>query len=316
MILYPCLTAGCLKFFRSNKWFDTNGFCLDCYLVLPSTHTKKLCSDNRCKECYYKTFVSSESVFMWDDTRSPRTIIKSLNRKFAFKCPTCLHSFQLNISKPYSCSYCNNEELCGQCPTCINKSFAASSKARYWSSKNKKTADMIFSKNNLTKYWFNCGRHDFRSTIPKIEAGKWCRLCKNKTEGKIKDFLSSIYTDITHQFKAGWSKNPLTNRHWSYDFCVGKVLIEVDGDQHFKNVRKFRSKVADVLANDIHKAKLALTNGYSLIRITQADVWNERYKNWKTDLINIINKSKDSKKPRVYYLSSTIIKYKKHQETT
>ena len=61
-----------------------------------------------------------------------------------------------------------------------------------------------------------------------------------------------------------------------FDFGVDKVLIEVDGDQHFSQVSNWDSPES-VQLKDIEKIKKCIENGYSIIHIYQKDIWNDTY---------------------------------------
>lgn len=65
-----------------------------------------------------------------------------------------------------------------------------------------------------------------------------CSRCRNKTEGKIMNFLQSLYLSITSQATFPWCRNPKTSSLYLYDFYLPdlKILIEVDGRQHFQQV--------------------------------------------------------------------------------
>ena len=80
-----------------------------------------------------------------------------------------------------------------------------------------------------------------------------------------------------------------------YDFLVGKnVIIELDGEQHFKQVSNWTSPEHNA-KNDLEKTKFALIQGYSVIRLLQDDVWNEKY-DWKSWLVETIEKLKSQTK--------------------
>jgi len=61
-----------------------------------------------------------------------------------------------------------------------------------------------------------------------------------------------------------------------FDFGIDKVLIEVDGDQHFNQVSNWDSPES-VQMKDIEKIKCCLENGYSIIHMYQKDIWDDSY---------------------------------------
>ena len=58
-----------------------------------------------------------------------------------------------------------------------------------------------------------------------------------------------------------------------------KLIIEIDGRQHFEQVSNWNSP-DDTFEHDAYKMEQALNNGYSIIRIFQEDVWNDK-NNWQ-----------------------------------
>lgn len=102
-----------------------------------------------------------------------------------------------------------------------------------------------------------------------------CPRCMNKTEGKFYNTMVELYPDIIHQFKVDWCKN---KRHLPYDFCIPsfKIIIELDGPQHFRQISNWQTP-EDIKKNDKYKEECANTSGFSVIRILQADVFDEAY---------------------------------------
>jgi very-short-patch-repair endonuclease len=101
--------------------------------------------------------------------------------------------------------------------------------------------------------------------------------------------MIKIYPDIIHQFKVDWCKK---KKHLPFDFCIeeNQIIIELDGGQHFIQVMNWSSP-EEQFKNDKYKEKCANDNGYSIIRLLQIDVFNDKY-DWKTELINNIEKIK------------------------
>ncbi len=66
-----------------------------------------------------------------------------------------------------------------------------------------------------------------------------------------------------------------------------KILIELDGEQHFSQVSNWDSPES-VQVKDIEKINASIKNGYSIIHIYQKEVWNDSY-NWKEVLRRVIN---------------------------
>lgn len=75
-------------------------------------------------------------------------------------------------------------------------------------------------------------------------------------------------------------------------------MIEPDGNQHFEQVGSWGSP-EEHRERDHFKMNLALENGYSIIRILQVDVWEDK-NDWKNKLIEAITRV--YKKPKIVYL--------------
>jgi very-short-patch-repair endonuclease len=105
-----------------------------------------------------------------------------------------------------------------------------------------------------------------------------CPLCKNKTESVVNTYLKNNKFNFLKEFVIPGSLR-------RYDFLLKdfNLIIEVDGEQHFKTVKHFRLSAADNQKNDMEKWLYARDHGYSILRISQLDI----YKN-KIDWKNII----------------------------
>jgi len=132
-----------------------------------------------------------------------------------------------------------------------------------------------------------------------INSGYGCVLCQNKTEGKLYEKLQSLYPTIITQFKQEWCKK-IT--YLPFDFCIPelKIIIELDGRQHFQQVRNWSSP-EEQFENDIYKQKCANENGYSVIRLLQEDVFNDSY-DWNKELCETIENIKNNNDFKNVYL--------------
>lgn len=137
--------------------------------------------------------------------------------------------------------------------------------------------------------------------------GNGCPTCINKTEGKLKLWLEeefkNIYT-IIYQFETNWCINSSTNCYLPFDFCIKelKLIISLDGDYHYSQESYHNQignkNIEDVIDRDILKMVNAIENGYSVIRIPQEYVWEDKH-NWKNLLKSNI---KIYDKPTVKFL--------------
>ena len=271
-----------------------NTFCPYC-----CTPPQKICI-NDCNYCYNKSFASiDKSKYLIDKSINTNQIYKFSNLIMSFKCPDCMHTFNKKISHIANnswCPYCSNyHKLCdnNDCIICFNNSFVSHNKSQYWSSKNKIIPRFI-SKCNGNKYWFNCEKgHEFDMALNNINAGKWCRFCVNKTEQIVFDKLQPIYNNLQQQYKVEWCRN---TTYLPFDFVLedNKIIIELDGRQHFEQVRNWDTP-EKTQERDKYKMKQANDNGYSVIRLLQEDVYYNTYQ-WldelKTNIEKIITESK------------------------
>jgi very-short-patch-repair endonuclease len=147
--------------------------------------------------------------------------------------------------------------------------------------------------NNHTKVLIICKEHgNFEQQPDSHLRGCGCPYCINKTEFILYEYIQLLNYIITKQFKKDWCKNNNTNKYLPFDFCIEecKIIIELDGRQHFEQVMNWKTP-EEQLDNDKYKQKCANENGYSIIRLLQEDVFNDKY-DWKTELVNNIEKIK------------------------
>jgi hypothetical protein len=276
---------------------------------------QSLCEDKNCIECFNKSFASHEKSIYWSNRNkiTPRQVFKNTIKKYLLNCEDCNHELNMslnNVSKGAWCKYCNINVLCdnNKCNICFNKSFASHEKITYWSNKN------VINPRNITKhsdkkYIFLCNicNNDFNISPRHISENKWCKFCKKKSEKKLLKILKQDYNDLICQYYTDWCKNNITNRKLPYDFLLPtqKIIIELDGIQHFKQVSNWKSPEEQFI-RDIYKIKCANDNGFSVIRIFQEDVFNDKY-DWYNELKkNIIYLSNINNVENVYICKSDL----------
>ncbi len=289
-----------------NSWCT---YCANCVL----------CDIESCMICYNKSFACIPKSEFWDEQNilSPRQVFKSSGNKYWFKCDECYHTFESQLASITGqnnwCPYCSHTILCvsDKCNMCINNSFKQNSMAKYWSSKNKEIPRMVF-KYSSAKYIFNCPfcNDEYINTVAIVSNGHWCSCTINKTETKLYEYLKIQYNNIIieKQKKFDFCKN---KNHLPFDFCIEqyKVIIELDGDQHFNDNKHFKSNTEERQTIDKHKMIQAKNNGYSIIRIFQPDVWEDK-NNWKECLNEaIIQTSQTIGNPIIVYIGKI---YKTH----
>jgi len=269
-----------------------NSWCQYC------TH-KKLCENDNCNMCFNNLFASHPKSIYWHSSNSltPKQVFKNSHLQYNFQCDKCNHIFSADLasinSKNTWCYYCSHHKLCNDlnCEMCYNSSFASVERSKYLSDKTINPRNLF--KNSAVKYSFDCYtcNSSFSMRLSHVTNFAWCSYCYNKTECKLYNELSKHYL-VDRQFKANWCKNAKTNKYLPYDFAIEefKLIIELDGIQHFKQVGNWTSPKL-IRKNDIYKMNCANKNGYSIIRILQDDVFYNKY-NWLEELLENINKVK------------------------
>ena len=261
-----------------------------------SNPPKQLCDSNDCKQCFEKSFASSDKANYWSrrNILKPKDVFKSSDKKYWFDCNVCGHTFDTKLStitRGSWCPYCSNppKQLCdsNDCKQCFEKSFVSSDKANYWSSRNELKQREVFKSSN-SKFWFNCDNgHEFKQILSLTTCGKWCPYCVNKTEQILYDKLITLYPSLQQQFKSDWCKK---KQHLPFDFVIPErnIIIELDGRQHFEQVSNWSSP-EETQENDKYKTECANQNNYSVIRLLQEDVFYNTY-NWFDELNQNIQK--------------------------
>lgn len=307
-----------------NHDFETRLYSIIGDIYCPYCSNQKLCDNNTCILCFNKSCASIDDVVRsWSNRNNitPRLTFKYSNQRRYFNCLKCGHELYnlvgSYVSKSLSCRYCANQELCTNtnCTLCFNKSFASHEKVYCWSVKNKMKPREVF-KGSESKYLFNCDKcnNEFESRLYNVLTGYWCPFCKNKTEGKLKKYLVSKYVNVNYQARFNWCMNKDTNTRLPYDYCLKaqKIIIELDGKQHFEQVANWGTPEL-FTENDINKINKALENGYSIIHIYQQDVWKDSY-DWRQVLEMYIETISEMKKPICMFIGPKGV-YEKHMDS-
>jgi very-short-patch-repair endonuclease len=280
----------------TNKkyWFDCH-ICNHSYEQSPTKKTSlcngcpycsghKICGLVDCKFCLIKScYIYSES---WSSKNklNPEEVAISSSIKVRFNCKVCNHDYVQKPSdktnKSTKCPYCANKKLCGdlKCTFCLLKTCYIY--GEIWSSKNLMHPEEVAISSHK-KYWFYCKKckQDYeQNPRNKTNNKQSCPRCVNKTERIVDDYFKDYEIEFNTQLKINSSKR--------YDFCLPKykLIIEIDGDQHFKQVNNWGC-YKKTLESDIQKMKVALDNGYSVLRIYQPDIFNERL-NWRQTILD------------------------------
>lgn len=133
------------------------------------------------------------------------------------------------------------------------------------------------------KYYWKCTkkpRHRYQCTLSErirrmeFQENNGCPRCIYYGEEVVCEWLR------VHgfQYKREFSFEG-TRKRFDIVLLKKNILIEVDGNQHFKGNRKFGSSAIQ-REKDIHKMNIAMENGYTLIRIKQSDILDRSVFPW------------------------------------
>ena len=276
-----------------------------------ATSNGKLCEDDDCNMCYEKSFASHPKSKFWKQSKNgdltPRQLKLGSEKKFWFDCDKCPHSFETaldGVNGGTWCPYCSIpcKKFCedDDCNMCYGNTFVSHHRYEFWdwaSTKNEGLNPRQIAFCSGRKFWFICEKgHSFDIGLNKVNSGRWCPHCVNKTETKLLEFLNKIY-DVKRQAKFEWCKNQ-KNNYLPFDFIVnGMIIIELDGRQHFIQISNWLSP-EKTQENDRYKMKQAFKNDKHIIRILQEDVFNDK-NDWENKLIEAIDKLKGITKPEL-----------------
>ena len=152
--------------------------------------------------------------------------------------------------------------------------------------KNKYDYYKVVYINNSTQIIITCKKHGDFIQKPFVHLlGHGCPSCINKTEYKFFTKMIEFYPTIKKQYKVDWCKN---KKYLPFDFAIEelKIIIEIDGNQHFKQVSNWTSPEIQI-EKDKYKMKCANINGFSIIRLIQNDIHKDTF-DWLQEIqINI-----------------------------
>lgn len=268
-----------------------------------------LCGNTECKICFDKSFASSSKLDIWsqNNKENPRNLFKFSHSKYLFTCKDCNHDYSCSLANVIynkGCSYCKNKILCRNlsCNICFNKTVASCTNMK-WSSRNLVSARMVFKQSNK-KYIFDCKicNNEYIATPNNVYNNRGCPKCRNKSELNVYNYLKDMF-DVKSQVTYEWCKNPKTNRYLPFDLeCNNKIIIEIDGLQHFKQIWCWKSPEEQNIL-DRYKNDCAIKNNKHIIRIFQEDIYYNR-NNWDKKLIDVIRELLIIDTPTIKYIGN------------
>jgi very-short-patch-repair endonuclease len=264
----------------------------------PFCVNKKICSKDNCW-CNSLWALKPELRDEWDgNSDNMKTFSVCSNVSVNWKCKTgkdC-HKYESTINRKIyanlNCPVCYNRQICSKIGCWCNSLWTL--KPELIPEWDGNIEDMkLYSSGSGEKVSWKCKKkHIYITCIRSRTKGYGCPYCVNKTEQKLFDIVITKYTTLQQQFKVEWCKN---KTYLPFDFVIEdyKIIIELDGRQHFEQISNWSPPLA-TQANDKFKMKCANSNGYSIIRLLQEDVFYDVY-DWLNELIINIEKIKNNK---------------------
>jgi hypothetical protein len=210
------------------------------------------------------------------------------------KCPYgCIHEYEQRVSnktvQKHGCSWCATN----QTMKCYHQSleFKFPEIAKLWDHvKNSPLKPSeVSSGTNLQVWWMCKNGHSHIQVISDKVRGIGCSKCRLKTQEMVLKFLESKFSNVAHEKDFEWcpSLSDSSRARIKFDIVIEKIIIEVDGPQHFMQVMNWKSPEKQ-RESDVRKMRLAIDNGFIVIRILQVDVYYNKY-DWKTELLDAIS---------------------------
>jgi very-short-patch-repair endonuclease len=114
-------------------------------------------------------------------------------------------------------------------------------------------------------------------------------VCRFKTESILLQFLQQKGFSVRPQFTAAWCIDPFTGGRprFDYEFPDLKIILELDGRQHFQQVRNWKCPIEQT-ESDVFKMRQANKQGYSVIRLLQEEVWEGREPWLEANLLEVL----------------------------
>ncbi len=297
---------------RLSHLTDSNSWCPYC--------AGTLCQAENCSTCFQKSFATFQLVdsIVWSNRNNfkPFQLSRNSNIKFNFFCRICSHYFDKSLNKikiidTSFCPYCSAKtKICSEesCIFCHNNSFASYQSDKHkWSKKNGTLVPRqltLFSHVKITMDCLTCDG-EFKTCPATVSRGNGCPHCVNKTELKLYNWLISLNFKVLRQYQLVGQQN----RPNFIDFVVNdNIAIELDGEQHFKQISNWPSPEFS-RDRDITKMIKLKDLGLKHIRIFQQDVWNDKNE-WKKKLLDAIQNCNTE---NVIYIASDLTLYDKHR---
>lgn len=254
-----------------------------------------LCGDPNCHTCNERRDPDMLKYWMFEKNPgiNPLTIPKSSNKQFWMRCWICGHPTYVHMSdytgQNKGCEFCNRYGLCDnpECQDCPSKRFSNHPMSVYLNEEATGFSVRDVKLNSHKTGMFDCPFCDkeYEALIDNVSKNHWCPCRKNKTEHMVLDWAAKMYPeyDVISQLQLPG----LPRKKFDVTIKDLKVIIEIDGRQHFRDMKCWDSESIVVQDNDVNKMRHAIQEGYSVIRILQEDIWDNRF-DWREVLYVVV----------------------------
>jgi very-short-patch-repair endonuclease len=254
------------------------------------------CCEPAQKICIHMSIVHThpDIVSEWHPTKNgdllPSQITHGSKRREIWwtcgkKCPEgCPHEYQ---SAPVNrcgfnksnCPFCVNQQIC------IHMSIAhiyPKIASEWHPTKNGDLLPSSISVGSGTSRWWRCSdnhNHEWEAPVKnRTSLNSGCPDCKHKTEKKLGNYLRKVYSVISQE------KTICSPKQFDFYIEELKLIIELDGLQHFKHIPAWKNDPEKNQSDDVFKMKCAIEKGYRIIRLLQEDVLKNDEK-WLDELL-------------------------------
>lgn len=240
-------------------------------LQIPSNHLyhKKgcnLCGHESTKTKQHmtqETFISRSKKIHNEKYIYDEAVYRGIEKKVKIKCPE--HGYFFQLARTHIVGYgCNK---CGRDKTTNAKRLDTATfvkRAKKIHGNKYDYSLTVYGNNNEDKVIIICKEHgEFLQAPVKHLDANGCNKCQNKAEGRIAEYLFKKQI-VYREFK-------IKNRYFDFMLPDLNIIIERDGEQHYKDVSLFSRNAKNYLAkqikNDAYKTKIAKAEGYKINRI-------------------------------------------------
>jgi len=174
---------------------------------------------NRLGKCLSKSYKNAHTKLLWE--------CKLGHRWYA--------SYN-NVKRGTWCNICSTKRAANKLKLQLNDAIALAKKF----DGNCLSKEYLNSKSKMA--WKCKNNHVWYAKLDNVRSGKWCPLCRAKTQEKLFNICKAIFKDHTviNNFRgANFLINDETGRKQEIDIWIPKfkIAIEYDGEQHFKPVK-------------------------------------------------------------------------------